>query len=86
MTNHIYTCTAILAQSMRITAQGKWHVFVHYQGHIDWLSVCAESAETDYSTRGRDKTLNIDVRLNAPDAAANLEHVREELDKLEGGE
>lgn len=86
MNNHIDQCTAILAQSMRITAQGKWHVFVHYQGHVDWLSVGAESAETDYSTRGRDKTLNIDVRLNAPDADANLKNVRAELDKLEGGE
>jgi len=86
MTAHIDACTAILFQAIRITAQGKWHVFVHYQGHVDWLSIDAESAETDYSTRGRDKTLHIDVRLCAPDAAANLERVRAELDKLEGGE
>jgi hypothetical protein len=86
MTTHIDTCAAILAQCMKITAQGKWHVFVHFQGHVDWLSVTVESAETDYSTRGRVKPMNIDVRLAAIDAGEQLAAIRAELDKLEGVE
>ena len=86
MNNHIDTCTAILAQAMRITAQGKWHVFCEYAGHIPALYVRWEHSDTDYDHDGRKSHEGMRAYLTWDDADLQLAAIRTELDKLEGGE
>ena len=78
MSEHIEDCTAILAQAMRITAQGKWHVFCEYAAHVDCLTVRWESADTDYAQTGRyshegcARTLDgANLQSNSPPSAPN---------------
>jgi hypothetical protein len=86
MNNHTETCTAILAQCMRITAQGKWHVFFDYMAHVERLSVHWEHSDTDYEHDGRKPHLGMRAYLTWDDADEQLAAIRTELDKLEGGE
>lgn len=86
MTNHIDTCTAILSQAMRITAQGKWHVFCEYAGHVDVLTVRWEPCTTNYQDLKRDHFAWRDVSVGSKFADVQLAAIRAELDKLEGGE
>lgn len=86
MNNHIDTCAAILAQAMRITAQGKWHVFAEYVAHVECLAVRWEPADTDYSNTGRDSREGLRAYLTWGETEQQLAAIRAELDKLEGGE
>lgn len=86
MNNHIDTCTAILAQAMRITAQGKWHVFVDYAAHAECLSVRIQSADTDYQDENRTMPDDMRAYVTWDNAEQKLAAIRAELDKLDGGE
>ena len=86
MSNHIDACTAILAQAMRITAQGKWHVFCDYVAHVECLSVRIQSADTDYQDENRTMPEDMRAYLTWGETAQQLADIRAELDKLEGGE
>jgi hypothetical protein len=86
MTNHIDTCTAILAQCMRITAQGKWHAFCDFSGHIPALYVRWERSGTDYEDDSRQSHAGMSAYLSWDDADLQLAAIRTELDKLEGRE
>jgi|694.fasta_scaffold101027_6 hypothetical protein len=89
MTDHIDTCAAILAQCMRITAQGKWHVFFDYMAHVNSISVYWLPSDHIY---GCDKMENPPAKFTAyidsewANTPNQLAAIRTELDKLEGGE
>lgn len=85
MTNHTEACTAILAQCMRITAQGKWHVFCEYAGHLPALYVRWEPSDTDYQDEYRAAPMGMRAYLTWDDAKWQLAAIRAELDKLEAG-
>jgi len=80
MTNHIDTCAAILSQAMRVTAQGKWHVWAEYSAHVDWFTVrFREASEHEFEYWE-------DVTMSDDNADQQLAAIRTELDKLECGE
>jgi hypothetical protein len=86
MSKHVEDCAAILSQAMRITAQGKWHVFCEYAAHVDCLTVRWESADTDYSQTGRYSHEGLRAYFGWGEPTKQLAAIRTELDKLEGGE
>jgi len=86
MTTHIETCATILSQAMRITAQGKWHVFCDFAGHIPALYVRWERSDTYYKDVSRKSHEGMRTYLSWDDAELQLAAIRTELDKLEGGE
>ena len=76
MNNHIETCATILSQAMRITAQGKWHVWAEYSAHVDWFTVrFREASEREFEYW-------VDVKMSGDKAGAQLAAIRAELDKL----
>jgi hypothetical protein len=80
MTNHIDTCAAILSQAMRVTAQGKWHVWAEYSALVDWFTVrFREASEHEFEYWE-------DVTMSDDNADQQLAAIRTELDKLECGE
>jgi hypothetical protein len=76
-------CAQILLQALRITAQGKWHVFINYAGHVDQLTVRWNPADTDYSDTKRTDLAWHDFYLDRNSAESNLAAVKLLLDKLE---
>jgi len=86
MSKHIEDCAEIMATAMRITAQGKWHVFCEYAAHVDCLTVRWEPADTDYAQTGRDSHEGLRAYFGWGEPDKNLAAIRTELDKLEGGE
>lgn len=86
MSKHIEGCAEIMATAMRITAQGKWHVFCEYAAHVDCLIVRWEPADTDYQKTDRESHEGLRAYFGWGETAKQIYAIRTELDKLEGGE
>lgn len=80
------TCAAILLQAMRITAAGKWHVFVEYFGHTNEITARVEASATNYMAEGRLSAEFMNAYLDYPNAEEQLSAIQAELDKLEQAE
>ena len=68
----------IVGDAMRVTEQGKWHVFVDYSGNITLLTVRVYPADTDYEERQAPIYRRL-VQLNQPDTEMRLYELHEEL-------
>ena len=73
----------IVGDAMRITEQGKYHVFADYSGHVSLLTVRVYPADTDYEERQAPIYRRL-VQLNKPDTEMRLYEVHAELRRYLG--
>jgi myo-inositol-1-phosphate synthase len=68
----------IMRLARAITATGKYHCFVDYSGHVEWLTVRVLHGDTDYQARAENPMPEVMTRFvvldraNAVDALIDL--------------
>lgn len=68
----------IVGDAMRITEQGKYHVFADYSGHVSLLTVRVYPADADHRVRP-EPMYRQEVWLNSPDTEMRLYEMHAEL-------